>query len=205
MLEDALRLLSTLVSEHSAKPRTEGVMDSAIQTSPEMKQPISNILQSKRLEGTQLTCTSHNIKQPQDHSQVSGRRKFTLRGQRRRKKRPLVLPQRSKCTVLDENSHPVNTFNKLQSLSSPLHEYCDQDSGTNKPSLSSDSLMPLNRGSRSSKASRCLITPLRCWSQDSSGSECLTAIEPILEKLAESKMGTPVKPGGLWQLFESES
>ncbi|KAM9759480.1 interactor of HORMAD1 protein 1 isoform 2-T2 [Menidia menidia] len=204
MLQEAVRLLTNLVSEQSAKPTTEAVRDSSIQTSPGWEQSMS-ILPHNRLVGTYLKATSCSSNQPQakrtsqDHRRELGRRKLILKGQRGCKKRPLVLPQRSKCTVLDENSNPGNNLNKPQSLSSPLLEHCDGD-----PAASS--LTSLNRGSRSSQAGGCIITPLSCWSQDSSGSECLTAVEPILEKLvAKSNMETAVKLGGLWQLFDCES
>ncbi|XP_062419911.1 interactor of HORMAD1 protein 1 [Pungitius pungitius] len=51
MLEQVLKLLSTLVSEHSAKRSPKRVTDKAIQTSPELQQQSSTILQENKLEG----------------------------------------------------------------------------------------------------------------------------------------------------------
>lgn len=205
MLEEALKLLSTLVSERSDKPSPERGTDSAIQTSPGLEKSISNILQDNKLEGTQLTCVSNKLEHnqaevlPQDPSCIMGKRKFTLRGHKRRKKRPLVLSQRSKPAVTDENNQPLVNCNKQQSVSTPLCERRGLNTVT-----SQDGLVPLNREARS-LAAGCLITPLSCWSQDSNSSACFAGIEPILEKLsAESKTGSPVKPKGFWQLFDMD-
>ncbi|XP_039972523.1 interactor of HORMAD1 protein 1 isoform X2 [Xiphias gladius] len=209
MLEEALKLLSTLVSEHPAKLSPKRVIDSAIQTLPGPDQSCSNILQDNKLEGTQLTCTSYNLEHnqvevpPQDPSCSIGERKFILKGHRRRKKRPLVLSQRSKCTVPDENSQPLMNCNKQQRISTRLRELHDLNTVTSRDSLNPDCLIPLNREKMSSTASGCHITPLSCWSQDSNSSACLGGIESILENVtAESKMGTLVKPEGFWQLFD---
>lgn len=189
-LEEALKLLNALVSEHPAKPSPGKVMDSASQTSPG---------QDNKLESTQFTSTSCNLEcnqveiLPQDPSCIIGKRKSTSRGIRRRRKRPLVLSQRRKRTVSDENSQPVMNCNKQQN---------DLNMVTSQDSLKPDSLMPLNKETRSSDAAGCFITPLSCWSQDSNSSACLTGIEPILEKLsAESKAGTPES---FWQLFDMD-
>ncbi|KAM7422663.1 hypothetical protein PAMA_010623 [Pampus argenteus] len=190
MLEEALKLLNTLVLEHSAKPSPGKVTDSAIQTSP---------VQDNKLEGTQFTSTSYNFERnqvevpPQDPSCIIGKRKSTLRGISRRKKRPLVLSQRSKLTVLHENSQPVMNCNKQQNVSRSLRERHDLYSS--RGSLRPECLIQ-NRENRSSEVSGCFITPLSCWSQDSNSSACITGIEPILDK-----PGTPVKPESFWQLF----
>lgn len=207
MLEEALKLLSTLVSEHSAKPRPptpERLIDSAIQTSPGLE----NILQENKLEDTQLTCMSNNREHsqaeafPQDPSCIIGKRKFTLRGHKRRTKRPLVLSQRSKRTVTDENSQPLMTCNNQQNVSSPLCERRDLNTVSSQVGLNPDSLQ--NRETRSIGAG-CFITPLSCWSQDSNSSVCLAGMEPMLERLsAESKTRRPVKPEGFWQLFDMD-
>ncbi|KAM7402175.1 hypothetical protein PAMP_017439 [Pampus punctatissimus] len=190
MLEEALKLLNTLVLEHLAKPSPGKVMDSVSQTS---------VVQDNKLEGTQFTSTSYNLEHkqvevpPQDLSCIIGKRKSTLRGISRRKKRPLVLSQRSKHTVSHENSQPVINCNKQQNISRPLCERHDLNSS--RGSLRPDCLIQ-NRENRSSEVSGCFITPLSCWSQDSNSSACITGIEPILDK-----PGTPVKPESFWQLF----
>ncbi|XP_033181857.1 interactor of HORMAD1 protein 1 isoform X2 [Anabas testudineus] len=119
MLEEALKLLSTLVSEHSTKPSSERIMNSAIQTSPGLEQSLSNILDDVNLEGTQFASASQNLQhtqvevQPQDPSCVIGKRKFTVRSRKRRKKRPLVLSHRRRC-ISDENSQLFMNCNNEQ-------------------------------------------------------------------------------------------
>ncbi|XP_069546672.1 uncharacterized protein [Brachyistius frenatus] len=203
MFEEALKLPNTSVSEHSARPSTGRVMDSAIQTSPGLEQSAYNILQDNKLKGTQLTCASYNLEQnlvevpPQDHFRIIGKKKFKQSGYSRRKKRPLVFSQRRKGAVSDENSQPLVNRNKQQT---PLCERCDLNAVTNQ-GLNPDCM---KRETKSSATAGCLITPVS-WSQDSSSSVCLSGIDPILEKLsAESNAGTLVKPEGLWQLFDSD-
>ncbi|MEQ2183905.1 hypothetical protein GOODEAATRI_002721 [Goodea atripinnis] len=204
MLEEALKLLTSLVPSPSNKPSPKGAIDSAVQTSPEPEQSVHNILQNSQPEGTQLSSAPNNLSPIQAYRRVFGRRKLKLKGLRR-KKRPLVLSQRSKQSVPDENNEPMNPCKKPQIISGPLHERCDQNTLAEQQSLSSGSPTPAKRGSRADMAAGCFITPLSCWSQDSNNSECLAAIEPILERLsADSKMGTPVKHVDFWQLFESE-
>ncbi|CAK6973803.1 interactor of HORMAD1 protein 1 [Scomber scombrus] len=195
MLDEALKLLSTLVSEHSSKHSPGKVMDSASQTSP---------CQDNKLEGTQLT--SSNVKcnlvevPPRDFSRIIGKRKSTSRGIRRgHKKRPLVLSERSKHSVSDENSQPVMKCHKQQNVSEPLCGHRDLNKVTSRDSLKPDFQMPLNRETRSTEAAGCFITPLSCWSQDSNSSACLPAAEPILEKLSAEM---PAKPESFWQLFD---
>uniref|UniRef100_A0A3B4UU97 Uncharacterized protein n=1 Tax=Seriola dumerili TaxID=41447 RepID=A0A3B4UU97_SERDU len=209
VLEETLKLLSTLVSEHSAKPSSQRLMDNAVQTSPGLEQSLSDILQDNKLEGTQLLCTLHNL----EHKQVEvplqepscsiRKRKLTLRGHRRRKKRLLVPSQRSKRTVPDENSHSLMNCNKHQNVSAPLCDRHDLNTVTSQDSV--HCLIPLNREKRSSEPARHFVTPLSCWSQESNSSVCLTGIESILDKVsAESKTRNPVKPEGLWQLFDMD-
>ncbi|KAM7005812.1 interactor of HORMAD1 protein 1 [Tautogolabrus adspersus] len=211
MLEEALKLLSTLVSEHSSKPKPEGVVHSAIQTSPGPEQQISNILLDNKLEATQLTCISNNLEHnqtnvlPQNPSCIVGKRKLAMRGQRRRKKRPLVLSQRSKHTVKDENSQPLMNCNKQKNVSLPLCERHDVNTVKNQQGLNTGCQKLLNMETRS-KAAGCVITPLSCWSQDSSSSLCPAGVETILEKLSgESRSVTPEKPESFWQLFDMDS
>ncbi|XP_038553049.1 interactor of HORMAD1 protein 1 [Micropterus salmoides] len=208
ILEEALKLLSTLVSEHSAKPSAERVMDSTVQTSPGLEKPHSNMLQDNTLKGTQLTCMSNNreynqtVFPSQDPSGIIGKRKFTSRGYRRHKKRPLVLSQKSKRSVTDENSHVLTNCNKRQNVSAPLCERRDVNRVTCQDSLTPDCLIPLNRDTRS-MAAGCFITPLSCWSQDSNSSVYLAGIDSTLEKVsAESRTGTRAEPKSLWQLFD---
>lgn len=203
MLEEALKLLNTLVSEHSAKPVTEGRVDSAIQTSPVPEQSASNILQDNQLEDRQLA--SYNLEQnhvevpPQGCSRIIGKRKNNLRRHRMRRKRPLVLSQKSKCTVSDENTQPLMNCNKQPRVSAPLSEHHDVNTAASQASLSPDSVIILNR--EDSEEVGCFINPLSCWSQDSSSSMC-HAFEPILEKLSESKTEMTSKPDGFWGLFD---
>lgn len=200
MLEEALKLLSALVSEHLSKPRSEGVMDNAMQTSPAPEESVSSILHNSKLEGTQVTCASYNPEQHQvevprhNRSNLAGKQKFSLR-QKRPKKRPLVLSQRSKGAVSDENRQPL-----VKKQQKP--ESCDMSTVSSKDSVSPGSLMPLNQR-RSSETEGCFITPLSFWSQDSGSSVCLTEIDSILEKLS-AEQGSTVQPGSLWQLFDSE-
>lgn len=169
-------------------------MDVSIQTSPTV---FSEALHHNNLEATKLTCVSrslgHNQPKILPHDPSHRRRNLSPRGQKR-KKRPLVLSQRSKHT--DENCRPESNSNKQQKV--PQCKIV-----TNQDSVSLD-LKQLKRDR--SRAGGCLITPLSCWSQDSNSSLCLQGIEPVLEKLpAESRTGTPTKPAGLWQLFDMDS
>ncbi|XP_034440890.1 interactor of HORMAD1 protein 1 isoform X2 [Hippoglossus hippoglossus] len=202
LLAEALKLLSTLVSEHSAKPGPQRVMDRSIQTLPELEQSASSILQNKALKGTALTCTPHNLEHkqvevpPQDHSCSIGKRKS--RSQRKRTKKAPTLSQRSKRKVSDENSPSLINCKKVQKLLSPRSKRCDLKRRISRDNT--DCLSVLCREKRTSKAAGCLLTPLSCWSQDSNSPACLVGIEPILEKLsAETKTATPVN--GFWQLF----
>ncbi|KAK5872512.1 hypothetical protein PBY51_013205 [Eleginops maclovinus] len=211
ILEEALKLLSTLVSEHSAKPSSERVTDSAIQTSPELERSFSNILQENKLEGTQLICKSYNLEHsqaevpPQGPSRIVGKRKVTPRGQRRRRKRPLVLSQRSKGTVTNENNQPLMNWEKGENVTTR----CESRDANMVPRQDQDrTILTRNRILSNRKlrsiAKGCYITPLSCWSQGSSSSLCVAGIEPILERVCESKSVTPEKPEGLWQLFDTD-
>lgn len=191
VLDEVLKLLNALVSEHS-KPSPGKVMDSASQTSPCL---------GNKLEDTQFT--SYNVERsqvevpPQDPSRIIGKRKSTSRGTRRRyKKRPLVLSQRSKS---DENSQPVMKCHKNQSVSAPWRGHHDLNRITSQENFQPDRRIPRKREARSSNAAGCFITPLSCWSQDSSSSACLAGVEPIIENLSAE---TPVEPESFWQLFD---
>ncbi|XP_033995001.1 interactor of HORMAD1 protein 1 [Trematomus bernacchii] len=194
MLEEALKLLSTLVSEHSAKASSERVTDSANQTSPELEQSFSNILQENKLEGTQLICKSYNRERNQaqvpPQGGIIGKRKVPQRGQRKCRKRPLVLSQRSKGTVTNENSQPL----KGQHVTTPRCERRDPNMVPRRDHLVLERRILPTRKVRSI-AEGCYITPLSCWSQDSNSSI-------FAKPSAESKAVTPVRPEGLWQLFD---
>ncbi|XP_028260981.1 interactor of HORMAD1 protein 1 [Parambassis ranga] len=205
MLEEALKLLNTLISEQSAKGSTDRVMDSAIQTSPGLQQSMS-ILQDNKLEGTQLTCVSDNLEQsqvevpPKKSSNNTMNRGFTVKCIRRRKKRSPAPSQRSKCT--DENRRPLMNCNKQPKVSTSLREHRDLRA-TSRDTRNPGSVMPLNWETKLSETAGCYITPANGWSQDSSSSICLHGIEPILEKLSssESKID-PIKPIGMLELCE---
>ncbi|XP_067359309.1 uncharacterized protein [Channa argus] len=211
MLNEALKLLSTLISEHLDKPRNERLMESAIQTSPGLEESLSTILQDNKLEDTQLASASNNVEHsqvqvpPMDLNCVIGKkRKRTLRSHRGRKKRPLVLSQKRR-RVSEENSQPIMTCNNRQNNSEPLCECSDLNMLPSRDILSPDCLITLNREVRSSEVAGCLITPFTCWSQDSNSSACLAGIKPILERLsAEPVTGTPVKHENFWQLFDMD-
>ncbi|XP_029007721.1 interactor of HORMAD1 protein 1 isoform X2 [Betta splendens] len=211
VLEEALKLLSTLVSEHSAKIGPERVMDSAIQTSPGLEQSLSNSLQENKLEGTQPLCASQNLQHiqlevpPQNPSYVIDKRKFTQKTYRRGKKRPLVHSQKRRC-ISDENDKSFKNHN----MSTNLSEHNDVKAVTSRNIPDSDctrTTATLNQNSpkvKSSEAVGCIITPFSGWSQDSNSSACLPGFQPILQKLSdESTIGTPVKEN-LWQLFNMD-
>lgn len=182
--------------------------DSAIQTSPQQEQSAHNTLQKSQADGAQLPSAPYNLNHQegtslQHYRPVFGKRRLNQKV-RRFKKRALLPSHRSKRSVSDENIEPLNPGKKSQTASESLRQHRDQNTLGDQQSLSPGALTPVKRGSRSDGAPGWLIKPLSIWSQDSNSPECL-AIEPILEKLsAESKMGTPVKHGDLWQLFESD-
>lgn len=203
MLEQILKLLYSLVSKYSAKPSSEPVMDSAIQTSPVLEQSVSNKLQDKQLEDSQLTRASLHLEEhqvetpPQVHKHLCRKRRGHYR-----KKRHTGPPKQNKRSLSDENSQPVKKCIKSKTVSKPLHERHDQNIPASQDTLSSDNQVPVNRERKASGAAGCFIDPLSCWSQDSSSSDF---IEPILEKLtAESKVVTPEKIEYLWQFFDSD-
>ncbi|XP_068568220.1 interactor of HORMAD1 protein 1 [Cebidichthys violaceus] len=207
MLEEALKLHSALVSKHSAQAGPERGTDNASQTSPELGQPSSAILQDNKLEGMQLRRKSHNAEHakaevPPQHPSYAIKKKSTLRGHKKRQKRSLVLSQRRKCAVTNENRDPLVNCDEQETVSTSPCERQDPNALTSQESLNPDCLKRPNWEMRSI-AEGCFITPLSCWSPDSNGSVCLAGIESILEKLsAEPERGTLVKPQSLWQLFD---
>ncbi|KAM8915031.1 interactor of HORMAD1 protein 1 isoform 2-T3 [Spinachia spinachia] len=198
MLEQALKLLSTLVSEHSAKHSLKRVRDNAIQTSPEL-QP--------QFEGTHFRGASPNTEHdkaevPPQRPSHTAKRKYSLRSHKTRKKQPLVLSQRSKCTDAKENRNPLKSCGRQPNVSTSLDERQDPNAVTSAESDNPDCLQMPNTEMKSI-AEGCFITPLSCWSQDSNSSVCTAGLEPVLEKMSsESKRRIPVTPEGLWQLFD---
>lgn len=197
MIDEGLKLLNILVDKHSVRVATVRVMDTAAQTSPECVRPVCDKLPENKLNDTQLNCVSHMHEPPQCPTQIIGKRKVSLRGQRSRK-RPLVLSQRSKCSVADENRPPLRTCVKQQKT-------CKPTTAPRQHSVLPDHLKGESRRRKGDSGS--LLTPLCCWSQDSNSSLCpeMDPI-PISEKLSpESPTGTLPNPAGLWQLFDMDS
>lgn len=192
MAEEALKLLNVLVEKHSVKAAVVRVMDTAAQTSPEFGRPVCDKLPEK-LEDTQLKSASHKLEARQCPRQIPGRKKLSLRGHRGQK-RPLMLSQRSTCSVADENLPPLVAGAKQQRVSKP------------NTVPQQDDLKGKGRETRGGRGS--LLTPLSCWSQDSNSSLIFPEMDPIPTsgKLSpESTAGTPNRPEGLWQLFDMDS
>lgn len=200
MAEEVLRLLNILVNEPSAK--AERAMDISVQTSPGLEQTFCEIVPDNKPDDIMFTCVSNKLNQskakcsPQCPSQINGKNKFSLRGHRC-KKRPLVLSQGRKDTVVNENCQPLMNYAKQQKVS-------EQNTLTRQDSVKPDCLKQSNR--ERTGAGGSFITPLSCWSQDSSSSVCLPEIEPTSGKpSAETRTGTSAKAEGLWQLFDMDS
>lgn len=193
MGDEALKLLNVLVKKHSVRAAAVSVMDTAAQTSPEFVRPICDKLAENKLNDTQLKCVPPNLVPPQRSTQIIGRKNLSLRGHRSQK-RPLVLSQRSKCSVADENCPPLRAGVKQQKV-------CKPTTAPRQDSVVSDRQKRESRRRRGDRGS--LLTPLSCWSQDSNSSLC-PEMEPIPIS-SESPTGTPPKPAGLWQLFDMDS
>ena len=189
-LEEAVQLLSTLVSSHSARARCGGVADSAVQTSPGPGQPAHRVQPDSPPRGT-------GPPQPSDASSWNPRstarpRNPPRRALRRTRRRRLGIPKRRKSATWDENSQPpVNSVKKEEPLS-PLKEIC-REAATARCKGG-----PVF-GWRSSKGLKAPVAPFSPWSEDSSSSVCLAGIEPVLEP-AEPK--EEMREKGLWQLFD---
>ncbi|XP_058486498.1 interactor of HORMAD1 protein 1 [Solea solea] len=209
MLEEALNKLSSLISEHAAKISSQTVMDSTTQSSPGLEQSLLSVLQSNQLGGTRLTHTLSSVEKklvnvpPQKPVLSIKKRKLSLWGHRKRKKRALVLSQKSKRTVLDENSPSLLNSNKEQNVSSPFIECCNENTVTPRQTLNLDH-QSVVCSEKSSKSARCLINPFSCWSQDNDSPVSLDGVERILENLSAERTGAPVKPQGFWQLFDMD-
>lgn len=193
MVEEALKLLNVLVEKHSVK--AAAVRASAAQTSPEFGRPVCNNLPGNKLNVTQLKLVSHKLELPQYPSQIISRKTPSLRGHRSIK-RPLVLSQRSKCSVADLNCPQLMTCVKQQKV-------CKPNRVSQQGSLAPDLIK-----SSEKKGGISLLIPHNCWSQSSNNSLCLPEVDPIpvSGKLSsESTTGTPTKREGLWQMFGMDS
>lgn len=174
-------------------------MDVAIQTSPVQEHLVSDILCHNKREATKLTCVSNNLGHnqskvlPKDPRPTVRKRKDPPRSQKHTRK-PLLLSQRNKHIVTDENCRPENNNNKQQKMF------------TGKEVINRDSVCPhciKHQTMDKSKARSCLISPFTSWSQDS---KCVQKMDPIMEKLsAGSRSGTPGSPRGPWQWFDMNS
>lgn len=197
MVDEALKLLNVLAEKHSVRAAAVRVMDTAAQTSPEFVRPVCDKLPENKLNDTQLKCVSHKLEPPQCPAQIIGRKKLSLKGHRSQK-RPLVLSQRSNCSVSDENRPPLRTCVKQQKV-------CKLTTAPRQDSVVPDRLKGESR--RRTEGRGSLLTPLSCWSQDSNSSLC-PEMDPISisgKLSSESPTGTPPKPAGLWQLFDMDS
>lgn len=199
MLEEALRLLNTLISEQSAKTRPEVVMDTASQTSPDQNNTFPN---------TPFSCPSNESERsqvssrPQNPIFLTGKRKSTSKVSFRRKKRPLVLSKRHKDVVCDENEQPVVSCARKPNALTPRS---DLNRALSTQSLNPNCLSMLTRQNEASEAAGCFITPLSCWSQDSNSSAELVEINSVLGNVsAESKTAMPARAESFWQLFDMD-
>ncbi|KAM9800749.1 interactor of HORMAD1 protein 1 isoform X1 [Syngnathus typhle] len=173
-LEEALQLLNVLVSEHSTKHRPLDVTDKAMQTSPGRDKGVQTVQDTSDGQVSVPDCV------------VRKRKEKSISRYRRR---PLVR-QRSKLTVTDQ---PHTDSSKQQIVSTAPGEPPDlgRISG-HEISVQS------NPKSKSSKSVGCFITPLSCWSHDSSRPESPKNVNPDSEViLIESS-----PPDLLWHLFE---
>lgn len=197
MVDEALKLLNVLVERHSMRAAAVRVMDTAAQTSPEFVRPVCDKLPENKLNHMQPKCASHKLEPPEGPTQITGRKKLSLRGHRSQK-RPLVLSQRSKCSVADENCPPLRTCVKQRKV-------CKSTTAPRQDSVFPDHLKGESRQRRGGRGS--LLTPLSCWSQDSNSSLCpeMDSIPISGKRSSESPTGTPPKPAGLWQLFDMDS
>lgn len=190
MLDKALNLLSTLVSKYSTKSGPITVSDRAVQTSPGLEKQFSIIQQDNKLRCRQPTprkpkCSEAEV--PYQNSCFTRKSKSTLVGQRRCRKRPLLLSQRSTGTICDENCQPLSHNIQQKIVSTPLKQLHD-----------------LDRGGKVHTSTGAFLSPLSCWSQDSNSPMCTIKVEPSSQKLsAETDNQGNVK--GLWHWFEINS
>ncbi|XP_077459521.1 interactor of HORMAD1 protein 1 isoform X1 [Stigmatopora argus] len=173
MIEEALQLLNALVSEQSGKLKPINVCDKAMQTSPgQDKQTQTG--QSSSAAGVDISTLDWA---------VTVRKKKPTSIYRRR---PLIR-QRSKTTVIDENSPPMKICRRQQNISRP---HRDRDFP--------ESL--LQQSPKATSNPGCIITPLSFWSQESSSPESTKKGQPITDILLTSSSPRD----GLWQLFNTD-
>ncbi|CAL8257190.1 unnamed protein product [Arctogadus glacialis] len=202
-LEEAVQLLSTLVSNHSARKSCGGVADSAIQTSPGLGQPSLKVQPDSLPEGTGPLCCQPESTQPSDVSSwnlrsTAGPRKPPRRAPRRRPlRRPLGIPKGRKRTIWDENSQPPVNSIKEETLS-PLKKICKEAATARCQGVP---VFHPNGGGRSNKGLKAFVAPFSPFSEDSSSSVCVAGNEITL-KPAEPEGEMPEKGRGLWQLFD---
>lgn len=204
MLQEALRLLSTLVYKHSTQPDPVRVTDSAVQTSPGLIQPFSSLQQNNQLEHSQVTLSQPEHSQlavpSLDHwdSCITAESRASLRGRKRNRRRALVPPQRSNGSIWDENTQPQTKRIKPE-VATPLKQL---NSLKRMASPKLDPRIGYNRESRSNKSTAGHVTPFSMWSQDSSSSVCI-GIEPSSERLSIGpKIKITENTKGFWQLFD---
>ncbi|CAL8340607.1 unnamed protein product [Lota lota] len=201
-LEEAVQLLSTLVSNHSSGNSCGRVVDSAIQTSPGLGQPSFKVEPDSQPEGEGPPCCQPESTLQSDVSSwkpqsTAEQRKPSQRGARRTRRRPLVIPKGRKSTVWDENSQPlVNSIKK--DVSSPLKEICKE---ATTACCKGVSVIHHNGDRRSNKGLKGFVAPFSPWSEDSSSSVCVVGVETTVQP-AEPRREIPEKARGLWQLFD---
>lgn len=184
MLGEALQLLNTLVSVHSGKLCPVEAADKAMQTSPGQDKGVQTVQDTPDRQVSALDCG------------VRKRKKKPTSRCRWRPRRPLVR-HRSQFTVVDENSQPDIDCSKRQNVSRPLGESPGLSEVSSRGSESS--LQP-NTKSRPTKTGGCFITPLSCWSHESSNPESPKNVNPVPEIVVLDSS----PPDALWQLFEMD-
>ena len=204
-LEEAMQLLSTLVSNHSTRNSCGGVVDSAIQTSPGLVQPFFKVQLDSQPVGQVPPCCQPECTQKSDvsswhprGSSITENSKPSQRGHRRTRRRPLLIPKRRKSTIWDENSQPLIEGTKKEHVSSLLKEICNEAATACHKGVS---VIHHNGDCRSNEGIKAFVSPFSPWSQDSSSSVCVAGIEPTIEP-AEPKREIHEKARGLWQLFD---
>ncbi|XP_051932463.1 interactor of HORMAD1 protein 1 [Hippocampus zosterae] len=184
MLGEALQLLNALVSVHSDKRCPVEAADKAMQTSPGQDKGVQTAQDTPDRQVSAPDCVTRKRK-----------KKPTSRC-RWRPRRPLVR-HRSQFTVVDENSQPHIDCSKGQNVSCPL----GASPGLSEvSSCGPESLLQPNTKSRPTKTGGCFITPLSCWSHESSNPESPNNVNPVPEIVVLDSS----PPDALWQLFEMD-
>ncbi|XP_019741702.1 interactor of HORMAD1 protein 1 [Hippocampus comes] len=184
MLGEALQLLNALVSVHSGKLCPVEAADKAMQTSPGQDKGVQTAQDTPDGQASAPYCV------------IRKRKKKPASRYGWRPRRPLVR-HRSQFTVVDENSQPHIDCSKRQNVSRPLGA---------SPGLSEvssrgpESLLQPNTKNRPTKTGGCFITPLSCWSHESSSPENPQNVNPAPEIVVLDSS----PPDALWQLFEMD-